>query len=159
MKTLKGTVIKRHKCGVGKHIMQQIYFHRQYLNEIDIVNRELIKCLIKELDEKGFEFNIIRYSLSKQTNIAFINSPDFDTSDEPFIKDSYLYIGNLIHVGERAFKQIYHHKWLFVKDDYSGFDVAKSKARSEKWLALPGIDYNRIGYQDYWNKNVIPKIK
>jgi len=30
---------------------------------------------------------------------------------------------------------IYHDKWLFVADDYAGFDVAASKRRSAAWLA------------------------
>lgn len=29
---------------------------------------------------------------------------------------------------------IYHHKWLFVAEDYREFDVAKSQDRSVSWL-------------------------
>ena len=35
---------------------------------------------------------------------------------------------------------IYHHKWLFVADDYDGFDVEESKARSGAWLCQTSIN-------------------
>ncbi len=31
---------------------------------------------------------------------------------------------------------IWHHKWLWVKDDYTGFDIEESYRWSEKWLAV-----------------------
>ena len=30
---------------------------------------------------------------------------------------------------------IYHHKWLFVKDDYTGFDIDESYEWSKEWLS------------------------
>lgn len=53
---------------------------------------------------------------------------------------------------------IYHHKWLFVADDYRGFDVAESKARSEQWIALGDVDRSRIGRKSYWEASVVPRI-
>ena len=41
---------------------------------------------------------------------------------------------------------IYYHKWLFVADDYPGYDVAKSAARS------------RIGNKSYWEHFVVPRL-
>jgi hypothetical protein len=54
---------------------------------------------------------------------------------------------------------IYHHKWLFVKDDYSEFDVEESKRRSLAWLVLDGIDKKRIGRLSYWTAHVVPRIE
>ena len=51
---------------------------------------------------------------------------------------------------QKSSPQIYHHKWLFVTDDYPGFDVEESKNRSRKWVSLPNIDYSRIGYKKFW---------
>jgi hypothetical protein len=53
---------------------------------------------------------------------------------------------------------IYHHKWLFVADDYDGFDVEESKARSDAWLALPEVDKSRIGRACYWHTHVVPRL-
>jgi hypothetical protein len=53
---------------------------------------------------------------------------------------------------------IYHHKWLFVSDDYEEFDVEASKSRSERWMALTDVDRSRIGRKSYWDEQVVPRI-
>ena len=53
---------------------------------------------------------------------------------------------------------IYHHKWLFVADDYDGFDVEESKSRSDAWLALPQVDKSRIGRACYWHTHVVRRL-
>ena len=53
---------------------------------------------------------------------------------------------------------IYHHKWLFVRDDYDGFDVAESRTRSERIMMLEGVDHSRIGKRQYWIDNVLPML-
>jgi len=53
---------------------------------------------------------------------------------------------------------IYHHKWLFVADDYQGFDVVASKTRSEQWIALGDVDRSRIGRKSYWEERVVPQL-
>jgi hypothetical protein len=53
---------------------------------------------------------------------------------------------------------IYHHKWLFVDDDYRGFNVEESKARSQLWISLGDVDRSRIGRQSYWQEQVVPRL-
>ena len=53
---------------------------------------------------------------------------------------------------------IYHHKWLFVDDDYRGFNVEESKVRSQHWIGLGDVDRSRIGRESYWNEQVIPRL-
>jgi hypothetical protein len=53
---------------------------------------------------------------------------------------------------------IYHHKWLFVDDDYRGFDTEQSKARSQQWITLGDVDRARIGRQSYWQEQVVPRL-
>jgi len=53
---------------------------------------------------------------------------------------------------------IYHHKWLFVADNYQGFDVAASKQRSELWMKLPDVDRSRIGRKSFWETQVVRRI-
>jgi hypothetical protein len=50
---------------------------------------------------------------------------------------------------------IWHHKWEFVSDDYTGFDVEQSKERSLQWKSKIGTNKdisNRIGRLSYWRK-------
>ena len=48
--------------------------------------------------------------------------------------------------------QIWHHKWMWVKDDYSGFDVEKSKMRSELWKdKVTKEERRKIGYLSFWD--------
>lgn len=93
-------------------------------------------------------------------SVSFVQVPDFDISPEPVI-------GAIITVKTDGCCRrmeaprdpfIYHHKWLFVKDDYDGFDVQESKRRSAAWLPLPKIDKSRIGRKSYWEKHVEPQV-
>jgi hypothetical protein len=44
-----------------------------------------------------------------------------------------------------------------VDDNYSGFDVSKSKSRSIAWMKF-NPDRSRIGKKSSWMKNVLPLI-
>lgn len=92
--------------------------------------------------------------------MSFIASPDFDTTDEPTVGDVVTVStdGASRRRSQRADPQIYHHKWLFVADDCTGFDVAASKRRSATWLALDDVDKSRIGTRSYWDEHVVPRI-
>ena len=92
--------------------------------------------------------------------VSFIKSPDFDTADEPIVGDVITVKpdGTTRRRSRRADPQIYHHKWLFVADDYKGFNVAASKRRSATWLKLADIDKSRIGTKSYWEEHVVPRI-
>ncbi len=77
----------------------------------------------------AFHFNLADQSLS------FDYSPDFDHSDEPVLAASFT-----VHAdGTSQFIPIamdpiiWPHKWLWVADNYSGFDVKQSMQRS-LWL-------------------------
>lgn len=96
--------------------------------------------------------------------IAFIESPDWDSADEPTVGDAYRVDrqGNVKVTKGKADPQIYHHKHEFVAPDYKGFDVVASKKRSELWKSLPGAKdkqhLSRIGTKSYWDKHFIPAI-
>lgn len=147
--TLKGSVIQRAKGGVGKQMQSALYVHRDY-------------APFSVWDDEPYQFPTTVVKLTKE-HTTFIESPDFNTAHEPgihrvvtvqrqqrgLVRTARDYHGSLI----------YHHKWLFVKDDYEGFDVAASVERSRKWLALEGLDMNRIGRRDYWEREVVPRIE
>ena len=139
---------------VGKEIGGAIYVHKQYLPVLGVVPLKA-----KELLPEDHSFVIVKHNL-KNDAVSFIHSPDFDFADEPTVGDSIIVHpdGSTRKRKQAKDPEIYHHKWMFVKDDYQGFDVELSKARSKLWIDLPGLDKRKIGKKSYWEKNVIPQL-
>lgn len=133
-KTLKGSPIKRSKYGVGKLIGGQIYLHKDYA--LDVIPKDVWEKALKVLADTNsdFEYNCVMYD-AKTGNVRFDEAPDFDTAREPVV-------GNTLTVKPDGTtkagysKYIWHHKWIWVKNDYQGFDVNESKAWSQKWLGI-----------------------
>lgn len=133
--TKRGSAIARYKNNVGKRVGPQIYVHKYYADEVipkaiwtkanDILTRSY----------PDFAFNTVVFNVKAKV-VRFDQAPDFDTAREP-------HVGNYIMVyvdGSRPPRvgysdSIWHHKWLWVKDDYKGFDVDKSKEWSRIWLS------------------------
>lgn len=148
-KTYKGNIIQRSKLhGVGKTMGHTIYAHRDY--ETDIVPSIILDEAKKHIGD--FKYDIVRYNSLAQ-DVSFTSSPDWNNSPEPIVGDSILVkaTGELRFTRQKQNPQIYHHKWLFVQDDYTGFDVQESINRSIEWCKHP-VDSSRIGYKDYWMK-------
>ena len=139
---------------VGKEIGGAVYVHRQYES---LLPESIQKA--KAALPRTFTYTIVKYVMSDET-VSFIQSEDFDRSREPIVGDLYTIKSN----GSASFRHkgadpwIYHHKWLFVADDYNGFDVEASKARSRQWLDLDNVDFRRIGKKSYWEKHVVPRL-
>ena len=156
IKTQKGTVIKKSpKYGVGKQVGSTIYLHKS-------VEDRLPKELLEKVKFKlpaTFQYDIVKYD-EKNDNVTFISSPDWDSADEPIVGDAFLIRrdGSTRYMKQKESPQIYHHKWLFVNDDYSGFNTEDSKERSSNWLKLPDIEFNKIGYKNYWDSNIVPHL-
>lgn len=138
---------KRYSCwGVGKNIGLKIYVHKNYEHMIPGVN------YAKSLLLPDFDYTVVSYSPSTGT-ITFTECCDFDTADEPSVGDQIVVKSSGIFrkiLSDKENPWIYHHKWLFVKDDYTGFDVEVSKHRSEEWMKMSDIDYTRIGKKKFW---------
>ena len=142
------------KFGIGKEIGGAIYLHRDFEHLLPMAAQDAKRSL-----PDGFGYTVVKFANATLAT-SFIESPDFDTAHEPTV-------GSIIFVSPtgsvRSFKQqsdpfIYHHKWLFVDDNYLGFDVEASKQRSRAWLALDNIDFTRIGRLSYWTSNVLPRL-
>ncbi len=155
LKTQKGSAIKRSKYGVGKLIGGTLYLHRQYFK---VIKKEIYKERLETLkrEHPKFKFNTLKWNI-KDESVSFVNSPDFDTADEP-VAGEYItaYANDSTRKGST--KSIWHHKWLWVKDDYKGFDVEESYRRSEAWLTIPMIEFSKIGNKSFWDKNYVPEI-
>ena len=135
LKTLKGSAIKRStKFGVGKEIGGEIYFHKDYAE--DILPDEVLAQAQQLLEEEqpGFEYNCLKYN-PKTGVVAFQEAPDFDTAREPVVGDYVSANTNTGVVKTGHSNYIWHHKWNWVKNDYSGFDVAESWNWSKQWLS------------------------
>ena len=107
-----------------------------------------------------FEYTVIKHN-EMNGNVSFIHCPDFDEAEEPSTGDYAVVKADGTVSLHKSLEDpyIYHHKWLFVADDYEGFDVAASQARSLAWLALDDVDKSRIGRASYWHQNVVPRLE
>ncbi|QDS88686.1 hypothetical protein EC9_28780 [Rosistilla ulvae] len=142
------------RYGVGKRIGGAVYVHRQYEHVLGKVVVEAKGKLPAE-----FEYTVVKHN-EMNGNVSFIHCPDFDTAHEPST-GGYAVVhldgGIKLHPAF-ADPYIYHHKWLFVADDYQGFDIAESQQRSLEWMMLDHVDKSRIGRLSYWNTEVEPRL-
>lgn len=139
---------KRASGGVGKEIGGNTYVHRKYcLNQWAPI---FIPAVTKQANVRHFSrFNIVKFGRDGKI-VSVIDSPDFDTADEPIVKSVLLVkTGKIINYNPPYW--IYHHKWMMVGDDYEGFDVQASKNRSLAWMSKC-MDFSRIGRQDVWQE-------
>jgi len=142
------------RYGVGKEIGGAVYVHRRYENVFgDVV------VIAREHLPEGFDYRVVKYE-ARSGKISFVASPDFDIADEPIVGEIVTVKpdGTVKRRKQSADPEIYHHKWLFVRDDYDGFDVEASKRRSARWAALEDVDRRRIGRKSYWDKHVLPRF-
>ena len=131
---------------LGKRIGGCLYVHRSQSWILpDTVQQTISNIVIP------FSFTIIKYC-KKGDQISLIECEDWDTADEPVVGRSFVisHDGKTKIVNPPSDPWIYHHKWMFVSEDYTGFDVSVSKARSEKWTSIKEIDCSRIGKRSYW---------
>lgn len=133
-KNCAGSVIGRSKYGVGKYIGGKIYVYKNYAT--DIIPSSIYEDTLKLLEsyEPGFPFNTIMVDLTDIEKVRFDESADFDTNREP-CPGRQISVDTLHNTifKDRTEKQIFHHKWLWVKDSYSGFNVQESYDWSKLW--------------------------
>ncbi len=146
---------KSKRFGVGKEIGYAVYVHRAY----EDVLGPSVQWAKRHLPEQ-FEYTVVKLN-QRNDAVSFIHCPGFDTEDEPVITAiTVVYADGVLQ--RRTLPSdpyIYHHKWLFVRDDYEGFDVNASRARSKAWEALDDVDRSRIGRLSYWTAYVLPKLR
>lgn len=148
--------LKRYKSDVGKFIGGSLYVHKDYT---DILPQSLLKQAMNFIPE-GFEYTVVKYT-REDRSFSFIESTDFDTADEPLVGKSVkvnLETGKVTLTNPPKSPFIYHHKWMFVRDDYQGFNIEESMQRTRHICSIPDIDYTRIGKLNYWTENVLPRL-
>lgn len=139
-----------------KIVMNTYYVHKSNWKELlKVLVPSEIRTLVNVMEntEGDFNYEVIKFDRVNH-KISFIDSPDWDTANEPIVGDSHVYdIDNdtiIYRKGREKNPQIYHNKWMFVSNDYKGFDIDKAKQRTELWNSIPNIDKKRIGNRDYW---------
>ncbi|CAH7409818.1 conserved hypothetical protein [Vibrio chagasii] len=146
--------ISRAKCGVGKLIGGDYYVHKDFATASNIPDLHLAIAVLPY----SWEYEVVVYS-KKLRRISFVQSPDWHTSHEPLAGGRmHVTISNgvaSIPVESKSRGQIYHHKWLWVMDDYQGFDVQESIERSLSWLKEKSKSNEKIsgkiGRPEFWD--------
>ncbi len=132
LKTLQGTTIKRYKGIAGKEVSPQVYVHKDYAGQV--VPAEALSKAEAVLSQEypDFNYNTIMYD-RKSGVIRFDEAPDFDSAREPIAGNTVtVYPDGSTRTGYSD--SIWHHKWLWVDNDYEGFDVEDSWNWSKQWL-------------------------
>ena len=150
-KNLNGNIIGRcKKYGVGKLMGTRIYVHKNYASLI--IEKEILVKAIKILP-KNFKYNCISYDFKIPHKVRFDEALDFDTAREPTPgKMITVDIKNNQYSISRT-NQIWHHKWLWVKNDYTEFNVQESYDWSKTWTAKIK-DISGIGSKSIWNEKL-----
>lgn len=155
--TKKKSKIWYYNNSVGKRVGSKIYVHKDYA--LDIIPTDILwdaqDVLYKYEPEASF--SCICYDLKNSSVIRFDEAPKFDTDREPYPGIMWTVDISRINEGERCYRvsysdAIWHHKWLWVKSNYKGFDVQKSYEWSKSWLSeLPEV---ASGYSHKWEEQL-----
>lgn len=156
-KNAKGSVISRggklfgHTYKIGKVIGGKVYLHIDYIDELP--NPEQARIAMSHV--RGIKPRTVSYDPRAEV-YWFNEAPGFDKHSEPAP-------GKTVRVemdgddvdqvdSPKDIKQIWHHKWMWVGDDYRGFDVAKSYQWSKKLAAEIS---NPSGSLRLWKKQLL----
>lgn len=156
LKTQRGSIIKRSKYGVGKDMGGRLYVHKDYADRLPFGDQLNAARMALMSAAPNFNYNAVSVE-PKTGKTTFIEAPDFDSAPEPTV-GRYITVDKDGNAKPGTSNQIWHHKWLWVDDDYKGFDVDESFQRSKAWLGIPDIDFKRIGNRDFWDKTIAGKL-
>ena len=101
-----------------------------------------------------FKYHVIKFDTDTE-NVTFIECEEFDEKHEPMVGRQYLTKKN----GEKKIMpskgQVYHKKYAFVNENYTGFDIEADKKRAEKYDELMKKHEDKrikskIGYKKKW---------
>ena len=132
--------------------MKSLYVHKSNLSEL---GEDIVKIVEERKKLIGdFAYDVIKFDTDTE-NVTFIECEEFEKIHEPLVGRQYLTKKN----GEKKIMpskgQIYHKKYMFVAENYTGFDIESEKKRAEKYdeLLKKNEDKkikNKIGYRKKW---------
>jgi hypothetical protein len=134
---------------MGKHIDQKYHVHKDYFTE-KYFPKDIVAKFKRDRKKVPFEFNAVQWN-PKTGRLRFDEAPDFDTADEPTVGRMWDSESNEITSSDF----IWHHKWMWVGDNYQGFGdaigLSESKSRSKQWHhMLPKGQRSKTGTKDLW---------
>lgn len=119
------------KYGVGKEIGGKLYIHKRYA-----LARIMFYSEAEQMLPNDFQFNCVMVDWKKPHVIRFDEAPDFDTAREPHPGDFIEVNLDTKEIRKGYSNMIWHHKWMWVDDDYDGFDVNESYEWSKRWTQV-----------------------
>lgn len=143
---LKKLGLRRGSSGFsGKVMGGNVYVHRSILPWMKTTLFESLQPIIQKIP-KGFVFNALCLNFKGQW-VRFDEAPNFDDAPEPSPCRQLTYsVDSGAFLPERFSTTIWHHKWMWVHDDYRGFNVWESKYRSLRWKQIPNVNTRKIAY-------------
>lgn len=151
LKTLKGSRIGYSRFGIGKQVGSKIYVVNGAQKGIipDDVWGKAKDILNKKWLSLNW-FNTLCYDFKKPHIVRFDFCEGFCTEREPVVGQMVFVDTETGEVWNKYNSQIYHHKWLWVPEDYEDFDVQESYEWSKHWLRiLPEV---ASGYSHKWEE-------
>ena len=153
LKTLKGSRIWYSKFGVGKQVGSKIYVVKGVYCGIiptSIYNKAVNILMCNGVDTSVF--NTLCYDFNKPYIVRFDTCEGFCMEREPVVGQMFFVDTETGEVWNKYNQQIYHHKFLWVPEDYEGFDVQASYEWSKHWLSL--LPEVASGYQHKWEEQL-----
>jgi len=153
---------------VGRYFDASVYVHKDFAHLIPHkIDMSVLERAINLLP-KDFTYDLIRYDRYLQ-NVSFIQVHNFDTDNDPvqgdswYIKSDWKLSRGDTHRFTSAKKdpQIYHHKWVYVPENYSGFNWQDAFQWSERWMSRrynAGFTSAQLARLSYW-KDFLKKVK
>ena len=135
-----------------KKVGTSLYVHVSNIGELGEKIEKIVEERKKMIDD--FKYHVIKFDTDTE-NVTFIECEEFDEKHEPMVGRQYLTKKN----GEKKIMpskgQVYHKKYAFVNENYTGFDIEAEKKRAEKYDELMKKHEDKrikskIGYKKKW---------
>ena len=135
-----------------KKVMKSLYVHKSNLSELGEDRVKIVEERKKLIGD--FDYDVIKFDMDTE-NVTFIECPEFEKIHEPLVGRQYLTKKNGGKKIMPSKGQIYHKKYMFVAENYTGFDIEAEKKRAEKYDELLKNHEdkkikNKIGYRKKW---------
>ena len=136
LKTLKGSRIWYSKYRVGKQMGSKIYFHKSVWDKILPEDIWTKATEVLEMNQLGLKyFQTVCHDFKQPNIVRFDTCPGFNIHREPMVGQMFFVDIGSGFIKDKYNDQIYHHKWLWVSEDYDGFNVQESYEWSKLWLS------------------------
>ena len=137
-----------------KKVGYAVYAHRSNIAEFfKNIPSDAWPFVTEVLNVKFCDYDIVKYDKSSG-NVSLIRCSTWDYLNEPIVEDSFCFTPTFSYKVIKGGTKVYHNKWMFVSDDYKGFDIEEAKERTKLWNSIPNIkEYkSKIGNIDFWYK-------